>query len=44
MRPPVSIKHHITKYGEDGARYAEAWVQVDILNRCWCLWRKRVEI
>lgn len=30
MRPPVSIKHHITKYGEDGARYAEAWVQVDL--------------
>lgn len=38
------IRHYITKYWEDGARYAEAWLQVSVLGRCWCFSRKRVRI
>ncbi|MCI6547633.1 MAG: hypothetical protein MR874_01310 [Coriobacteriaceae bacterium] len=39
---PVSIRHLITRYGEDGHWWAESWVQIDALGICWCLWKKRV--
>ena len=38
------IHHYITKYEEAGKRYAEAWVQIDLLGKCLCLCRKRIEI
>lgn len=36
------LHHHITKYVEDGSLYAESWIQLDLLGRCWCLSRRRV--
>ena len=38
------VRHMITKYVEGGVLYAEAWVQVDLLGRCWCLSRRRIEV
>lgn len=38
------IKHYITKYEEDGKLYAEAWVQINVFGRCYCISRKRTEI
>lgn len=38
------ISHHLTKYEEGGRVWAEAWVQLDFLGRCWCLWRRRIPI
>lgn len=38
------IKHYITKYTENGKRYAEAWLQLDIFHLCLCFSRKRIEI
>lgn len=40
----VRIRHLIAEYEEDGRAYAEAWVQVDLLDMCWCLWRRRIEL
>lgn len=40
----MGIRHLITRYEEDGGAWAEAWVQVDFLGFCWCLWRRRIPI
>lgn len=38
------MHHFITKYTENGVRYAEAWIQINILGRAICFWRKRMKI
>lgn len=40
----MRIAHHLTKYTEDGRAWAEAWVQIDLLGGCWCLWRRRIPL
>lgn len=40
----MPMKHYITKYGENGRTYAEAWLQINLLGRCFCFWRKKIEI
>ncbi len=36
------IHHYITKYKENGRNYAEAWVQIDIFGKSFCLSKKRI--
>lgn len=36
------IHHYITKYKEKERHYAEAWLQVDILGKSFCLSKKRI--
>lgn len=36
------IHHYITKYEEKGRYYAEAWLQIDILGKSFCLSKKRI--
>lgn len=36
------IRHYITKYTENGKRYAEAWIQINIFGKCICVSRKRI--
>lgn len=43
-RSKKPVKHYLTKYTENGKRYAEAWLQVDFLHWCFCFWKKRIEI
>lgn len=38
------VKHYITKYVEDGKRYAEAWIQINIFGYSICFWKRKVEI
>lgn len=38
------IKHYITKYVENGIKYAEAWIQIDFLGKSWCIFRKKIEV
>lgn len=38
------MKHYITKYRENGKNYAESWMQLNLFGRCFCFWRKRIEI
>lgn len=38
------MKHHITKYRENGKRYAESWLQINAFGNCYCFWRKKIEI
>ncbi|MCI8451160.1 MAG: hypothetical protein HFJ74_01360 [Eggerthellaceae bacterium] len=38
------IRHYITKYKEDGILWAEAWIQVDLLGKSWCLSRRRISV
>lgn len=41
---PFRIRHLITRYAEGGSAWAEAWIQVDLFGRSWCLSRRRVRI
>lgn len=38
------IKHYIARYEEDSVAYAEAWLQVNALGRCFCFLRRRVRL
>ena len=38
------MHHYITKYREDGQRYAEAWLQVNFFGHSFCFWRRRIKI
>lgn len=38
------MHHYITKYWEDGIRYAVAWIQIDFFNRSFCLWKIKIEL
>lgn len=38
------MKHYITKYEENGKRYAEAWLQINVFGKCLCFWKKRIAI
>ncbi|MEQ9763217.1 hypothetical protein [Streptococcus jiangjianxini] len=40
----MMINHYITHYARSGVDYAEAWIQIDIFGRCFCLWKKRTVI
>ena len=41
---PFRIRRLITRYAEGGSAWAEAWIQVDLFGRSWCLSRGRVRI
>ena len=41
-RMGTMIKHYITKYTENGKRYAEAWIQINFFGKCFCVSRKRI--
>lgn len=43
-RMVFGMHHYITQYIEEGKHYAEAWIQVDVFGRCFCLWKKRIEV
>lgn len=36
------LKHHITKYVEDGSWYAEAWIQLNLFRWTFCFCKKRL--
>ena len=38
------MHHYITEYEEDGKRYAEAWFQINLLNWCFCLSKRKIEL
>jgi len=38
------IKHYITKYTENGKRYAEAWIQINILGLSFCISKRKLKI
>lgn len=38
------IKHYITKYKENGKRYAEAWLQINLFGKSYCFYKKKIEI
>lgn len=38
------IKHYITKYRENNKLYVESWLQLNILGKCYCFSKKRMEI
>ncbi len=38
------IKHHITKYTENGKQKAVSWLQVNVFGKAFCLWIKEIAI
>nr|DAN59676.1 MAG TPA: hypothetical protein [Caudoviricetes sp.] len=33
------MHHYMTFYEEDGIKYAEAWLQINLLSWCFCFWK-----
>ena len=38
------IHHYMTKYTEQGRRYVEAWIQLDVFGLRWCFSRRKREL
>ena len=38
------MKHFITKYQENGKRFAESWLQINLFGRYYCFSRKKIEL
>ena len=38
------LHHYITRYEEGGRQYVEAWLQINLLGKCWCFSRRRVDV
>ena len=38
------LRHFITKYEESGVKYAESWIQLNLLGLSWCFSKKKVQI
>ena len=38
------IRHYITQYRENGKRYAESWMQLNLFGLSWCFSRRKIEI
>lgn len=38
------MHHYITKYDENGTRYVESWLQINLFGIALCFWRKRIAI
>ena len=38
------INHHITKYGMDGHKWAEAWDQVNVEEKCYCINKRSIRL
>ncbi len=38
------MHHYLTKYEENGSTYVEAWIQINVFGRCFCIWRVRKKI
>jgi hypothetical protein len=40
----TGVHHYITQYTENGVRYAEAWLQINIFGRAFCFSRRKKAI
>lgn len=40
----MKMHHYVTKYKENGQKYAEAWIQVDVFGYSFCFWKKRITL
>ena len=38
------MKHHVTDYVENGKHMACAWLQINLFGKCFCFWKKYIEI
>lgn len=38
------IHHYLTKYEENGIRYAESWIQIDFLIWYWIFSHKKIRL
>lgn len=38
------MKHYITKYAENGVRYAESWMQINLFGLCFCFSKRKIPI
>lgn len=38
------MKHHITKFGENGKNFATSWLQINLFGKCFCFWEKKIDI
>lgn len=36
------MHHYITKYVENGVKYVESWLQINLFGKCFCISRRRL--
>lgn len=36
------MHHYITHYRENGKRYAEAWLQINLFGKAFCFCKRRI--
>ncbi|WP_270501395.1 hypothetical protein [Clostridium butyricum] len=44
MKGVMRMHHFITKYYDNGKRYAEAWIQINLFGFCFCICKKKMVI
>ena len=40
----TNMHHYITKYEENGVRYAESWLQINVFGKCYCFAKRKINI
>lgn len=38
------MHHYITKYEENGDKYAESWIQFNFFGFNFCFWKKKIKL
>ncbi|MEO2601303.1 hypothetical protein [Clostridium butyricum] len=38
------IHHHLTTYVENGVKYAESWIQINIFKWCFCIFKRKKKL
>lgn len=38
------MHHYITKYTENGIKYAESWIQLNLFGRAFCFSRRKIQL
>ncbi len=38
------LEHHITKYGANGKRFAESWLQFNLFGKKICFSKRRIKL
>ena len=38
------MKHYMTRYTEDGIKYVESWLQIDLFGKSYCFSKRKQSI
>lgn len=38
------VKHHLTKYWDNGIQYAESWLQINLFGKPFCFSKRKITL